>query len=110
MIQDTIAELESRLQRTDSVRPESKAELLHLLSILRSEVAELARTHGEDAESIAGFTSVSAHEATRKKPNPELVKLSLEGLSSSVSQLEKSHPHLVQIVNRICDTLASLGI
>jgi hypothetical protein len=110
MIQDTIAELEARLQKAEAVRPESRAELLALLETLRGEIAALSQTHGEDAQSIAGFTSVSTHEAIREKKNPELMKLSLDGLSSSVSEFETSHPGLVQIVNRICQTLANLGI
>jgi len=38
------------------------------------------------------------------------LRLSLEGLSSSVGELEKSHPRLVQIVNAISNTLSNLGI
>ena len=110
MIQDTIAELEARIEKAESVKPENRAELLRLLATLRSEIGALSETHGEDAESIAGFTTVSTHEALREKKNPELMQLSLEGLASSVEQLEKSHPSLVQIVNRICETLANLGI
>jgi hypothetical protein len=110
MIEDTIKELEGRIEKADAVKPESKAELLRLLGTLRSEIADLSATHGEDAESIAGFTSVSAHEAMREKKNPELMKLSLTGLSSSVGEFEESHPGLVQIVNRICETLANIGI
>jgi hypothetical protein len=110
MIQDTIAQLEDQIQRAESVKPESKAELLQLLSTLRSEIASLSTTHVEDAESIAGFARVSAHEAMRENKKPELMKASLEGLSSSVSEFEESHPGLVQAVNRICQTLSNLGI
>ena len=110
MIHDTIAELEARLQRSEAMPPESRGELLQLLATLRSEIAALSETHGEDAESIAGFTSVSAHEALRENRNPELVEISLKGLSGSVQQFEQTHPSLVQIVNRICETLANLGI
>jgi hypothetical protein len=38
------------------------------------------------------------------------MELSLKGLSSSVEGFEKSHPQLVQVVNRICTTLSNLGI
>lgn len=110
MIDDTIAKLEARIQNAESVKPESRAELLALLGTLRSEIGSLSQTHGEDAESIAGFTSVSTHEAMRSQPNPELVRISLDGLASSVGEFERSHPKLVQIVNRICHTLANLGI
>jgi hypothetical protein len=110
MIQDTISELEDRIEKAGAVRPESKAELLRLLATLRAEIAGLSRTHSEDAESIAGFTSLSTHEAIRENKNPQLMELSREGLSSSVTQFEQSHPALVGIVNRICEVLANLGI
>ncbi len=109
MIQDTLSKIEARIGQS-AVTDESKAELLTLLGTLKSEVAELSKTHGEEAQSIAGFTQVSAHEATREEPNPELVKHSLGGLAASVEGFEKSHPRLVDIVNRICTTLSNLGI
>jgi hypothetical protein len=73
-------------------------------------VANLSKTHEEQAQSIAGFAEISTHEAIRSEQNPRLLKLSLEGLSSSVDELEKSHPRLVQIVNAISHTLSNLGI
>ncbi|MFM1769941.1 MAG: hypothetical protein RJA22_2470 [Verrucomicrobiota bacterium] len=88
----------------------SRAELLALLASLKSEVAGLSGTHAEQARSIAGFTAVSTHEATREQPNQELVDLSLKGLSSSVRGFEESHPRLVQVVNSLCSTLSNLGI
>lgn len=110
MIDDTIEKIESRIQNSDTITDERRRELLELLGTLKSEVAHFSETHGEQAQSIAGFTEVSAHEATRAKQNPQLLKLSLEGLSSSVQGFEHSHPRLVQIVNTISSTLSNLGI
>jgi len=110
MIEDTIGKIESKVQGAEAIPEERRQELLDLLRRLKSEVAQLSRTHGEQAESIAGFTEVSAHEATRSEQNPELLKLSLKGLSSSVEELEESHPRLVQLVNAISNTLSNLGI
>jgi hypothetical protein len=84
--------------------------LLGLLATLKSEVAGLSDTHQDQAQSIAGFTAVSAHEATRDERDPELMQLSLKGLSHSVGGFEESHPKLVQAVNSICTTLSNLGI
>ncbi|MEN9574695.1 MAG: hypothetical protein RL514_2550 [Verrucomicrobiota bacterium] len=109
MIQDTISKIEARLGQS-GVKEEPKAELLTLLGTLKAEVAELSKTHNEEAQSIAGFTQVSAHEAMRDEPNPALVKHSVDGLAASVEGFEKSHPRLVDIVNRICTTLSNLGI
>jgi hypothetical protein len=110
MIEDTIGKIEARIQGADAVKEERRQELLQLLATLKSEVAELSKTHGEQAESIAGFADISTHEATRAEQNPELLKLSLEGLGSSVQEFEESHPRLVQIVNGISNTLSNLGI
>ena len=110
MIQETISKIEEQLRLSEALQPQSKAELLDLLATLKAEMAEISRTHGDQAQSIAGFTAVSAHEATREEPNPELLKLSLEGLSSSVHGFEDSHPRLVQIVNAISTSLSNLGI
>ena len=110
MIEDTIGKIEARIQGAETIKEERRHELLQLLATLKSEVASLSKTHGEQAESIAGFTEVSAHEATRSEQNPRLLQLSLQGLNSSVDELEESHPRLVQIVNTISQTLSNLGI
>jgi hypothetical protein len=110
MIEDTIGRIEARIEGTDALKEERREELLQLLGTLKSEVAELSKTHGEQAQSIAGFTVVSMHEATRTAQDPKLLKLSLDGLGSSVRGFEESHPRLVQIVNTISNTLANLGI
>ena len=110
MINDTIGKIEERIRMAEAIKGENKAELLALLSNLKAEVSNLSSTNAEQAESIAGFTAVSAHEATRDEKNPELVQLSLKGLASSVEGFEESHPKLVQVVNSISTTLANLGI
>ena len=110
MIEDTISKIEARLRGAGSVSDERKRELVQLLGTLKAEVANLSKTHREQAQSIAGFTELSTHEATRTAQNPELLTLSLQGLKSSVEGFEKSHPRLVQIVNSISNALSSLGI
>src|SRR5512141_1072703 len=110
MIDNTLDKIEDRIRGAEAIKEERRQELLQLLGTLKSEVAELSKTHEEQAQSIAGFTQVSAHEATRTEQNPELLKLSLDGLGSSVRELEQSHPRRVQIVNAISNTLSNLGI
>jgi hypothetical protein len=110
MIEKTITEIEAQIGGAEAVSAERKQELLKLLATLKTEVAELSKTHGEQADSIAGFAKLSAHEATRTTQNPQLRELSNQGLRSSVEGFEQSHPRLVQIVNRISQTLSDLGI
>ncbi len=109
MIEDTIRRLEAQLESAD-VKDERREELLQLLTQLKAEVGELSKTHTEEARSIAGFAELSTYEATRTEQNPELLNISLRGLSSSVAGFEESHPRLVQVVNAISSTLSNLGI
>jgi len=110
MIENTISEIEAKIRSAESVSDERKRELLQLLGTLKTEVGSLAQTHGEQADSIANFAKISALEATRTEPNPQLRELSNQGLLSSVDGFEQSHPKLVQIVNSISNTLSNLGI
>ena len=110
MIEKTICEIEEKIGSTESVTPERKAELLKLLGTLKTEVSELAKTHGEQAISIAGFAKLSAHEAMRTHQNPELRNLSAQGLRTSANGFEQTHPRLVQIVGAVSRALSNLGI
>jgi hypothetical protein len=110
MIEDTVSNIEAKIQASDSIKDDRKRELLQLLGTLKAEIATLSKTNEEEARSIAGFTEISTHEATRTQQNPELLDLSLKGLSSSVGGFEKSHPQLVQLVNSISTMLSNLGI
>ena len=110
MIEHTIQKIEARLRNAPLMSKENREELLKLLATLKAEVTDLSATHGEAAESIAGFTDVSSYEATRQASDQQLLDLSLEGLSKSVSGFETSHPKLVQLVNRIATILSNLGV
>ena len=110
MAEETMTQIEDRIKKAQSLNDEKKKELLDLLSSLRIEVSELSRNNAEDAQSITGFTEVSIHEAMREEKHPQLLKLSLRGLSTSVERFENSHPKLVGIVNSICLTLSKSGV
>jgi prefoldin subunit 5 len=110
MNESNLSEIEAKIRAADNINDDRKRELLQSLSTLKAEVAKLSRTHDEEAQSIAGFAQLSAHEATRQQQNPESLQHSLEGLRSSVEGFEKSHPQLVRIVNNISNMLSNLGI
>jgi|SRR2546423_625950 len=110
MIEETLLKIEAKLKESGAINEDAKRELAGLLATLKTEVTKLSETHADQAQSIAGFTETSTHEAIREEKNPQLLKLSLEGLATSVDGFENSHPGLVQIVNRICTTLSNLGI
>ena len=110
MIDETIGKIERRVQEGTSISEMNKRDLLDLLAKLRAELGSLSETHGEQAESITGFVERSAHEATRKDPNPKLLGLAIDGLSTSVQEFESSHPLVAETVNSIAAALANLGI
>jgi hypothetical protein len=110
MIEETIKKIKGRIEESDSLTPERRRELIELLATLEAETANLAKTHGEQAESIVGFTQVTAHEAMRAKQNPQLLDLSVSGLRRSVEDFENSHPRLAEIVNSISTTLSNSGV
>ena len=110
MVDETLEKLTAMIQQSTALPEERKTELLQLLTTLRREMATLAETHTEHAASITRFTDVSTHEAVRQQRDPQLVDLSLQGLSSSVRELETSHPQLVNLVNSICMLLSNIGV
>ena len=110
MIKDTIKKIETKIRASDSIKSESKTEMLTLLATLESEITNLSELEAEHAESIAGFIERSTHEAIRQKKNPELLTLALAGSSASVKGFEESHPRLVADINYISNVLANMGI
>jgi hypothetical protein len=110
MVQETITRIENQLSANESLNAEKKQELLSLVRELKKEVAGLAETHREDAQSIAGFAETSVYEAMRKERDQELLSHSLDGMALSVRRLEVSHPRLVGIINTIGQTLWKIGI
>lgn len=103
-------EIKARIQQEGAVANKTKTELLSLLSTLESEITKLSKTDSEHAQSITGFIERSTHEATRRKKHPELLKISLAGLTESVKGFEASHPLLVANINNICNALANMGV
>jgi len=110
MIQDRIDKIEATLRNSPNLGAETREDLLNLLEELKAEVASFAKSHKEDAQSIAHFTDVSVHEVTRADQKPALIEVALKGLSTSVQGFEASHPRLVQVVDRLALTLSNMGI
>jgi queuine/archaeosine tRNA-ribosyltransferase len=110
MIQETLSQVKKRIEEAQPLTREKKVELLDLITKLQIEIEQLARTNREHAESIAGFTQTSMHEATRREKNEQLHKLSVDGLAGTVEGFESIHPRLVEIVNSICTSLSNMGI
>jgi hypothetical protein len=110
MIEETFNKIKTKIQTTTSITAGKKTELLTLLSALESEISALSKAQSEHAESIAGFVERSAHEATRREKDSELLRLSIAGLTASVKNFEVSHPRLVRDINYISTVLANMGI
>ena len=110
MIEDRIRKIEARIHGTEKLPAETKEELLSLLESLKKEIAELAESHGEDADSVTRFTEASAHEATRSEQKPQLLEAAIEGLNASVEEFEVTHPKLADTINRIAMILSNMGM
>jgi hypothetical protein len=110
MIQDRLDQIEAKVQGASNIPDDTKAQLLALLEDLKKEMLAFAGTHDEKAQAIAHYTDVTTQEVTRAQQEPGQVDAALEGLTGSVSGFETTHPRLTQIVNRLADTLSSMGI
>jgi hypothetical protein len=110
MLEHTLEKIEHKIKSSPNIPDKNKTEFIDLLNALNIEISELQKSQREKAESIKGFTKISAHEATREEINPGLIKISIDGLSSSVKELEASYPKLAETVNAICDFLSKIGI
>ncbi len=110
MIKETLLKIETAIQKIHNIDHSDKQQLLELMVSLKSEISGLTQSHADHARSIAGFTEIAAHEATRKTKSPALLKLSLQALNSSAGEFEASHPKLVDTINDICILLARIGI
>lgn len=110
MIDDTIAKIQQRLQQSANLSPEKRHELMDLLARLKTEVDAISKADPDQARSIAGFTDLSAHEATRAQPRPETMQSAITGLESTVRGFETAHPQLTAIVGRLVESLSNLGI
>ena len=83
-MEDRMRKIEVRIQQALGLSETERAKLLQLVSTLREEVAALARSHEEDARSIAHFLDASTHEASRAKKQPKLLEAARLGLTASV--------------------------
>lgn len=110
MIEETIRRMETRLADAASMDEGRRQELLELLGQLRDEVSDLSSASPDQANSIAGYAQLSAHEATRTDGRQDQLDHALQGLAFSVKGFEESHPKLVQVVNAITTTLSNLGV
>jgi len=110
MLKDTISKLKDKIMASENIPEDRKQEYYELLNRLDAEVNELGKTDQEKAESISGFTKISAHETTRREVNPNLLTIAADGLSESVKEFEASHPRLVSTVNDFLTFLSKIGI
>ena len=98
MIEDTIQQIEARLNAASNLAPETRAELASLVAKLRAEAARVpAGAADENTKAATGAEAESMDDT-------------VEQLRRSVEEFEGSHPKLVQLANHLANTLAGLGI
>ena len=100
-IEKRIEQIQVKLQSDDNIPEQTRADLMELLTSLKTEVEALSQTHQQEAAEVARSAAASAESITQE---------TLKELRSSVEGLEASHPQLVQTVNQIALTLSNMGI
>jgi hypothetical protein len=110
MIDQTIHEIEARIQAAEHLSFGQRKELQALVADLKVEVHRLSETHGEDAEIVAAFARATAGEGLKASRNPQLLKLAVDGIRASVKRFETSHPGLTLTVNGLSTFFANIGI
>ncbi len=102
--------IESTIRTAGKIPEETRVELMAMLAGLKSELANLSKTHHEEAASITRFADAFAHEAARTEKKPQLTDTALQGLRLSIEGLEESHPNVVRVVNRFATALSNMGL
>jgi Domain of unknown function (DUF4404) len=110
MLEERMQKIEARIQKAPGLPEAEREKLLQLVGTLREEVDALARSHGEDARSIAHFLDASTHEASRVEKQPKLLAAARDGLTASVENFERSHPKLFETVQQAAVVLANMGL
>ena len=110
MTDERIQKIKSAVESADHISPEKKNELLAVLAKLKPAIAEVARTHEEEAERISRFVETSAHEVARRSERPQGVESVLNKLKQTVEKFEASHPQLTTFVTEYSAVLSGLGI
>ena len=110
MSDEHIEKTKSAVDAAGHVPADKRAALSAALSKLKPALAQISQTHQEDAESIARLVEASAHEATRWKKRPKLLKTLLHALKQSVEEFEASHPELVALITEYSTLLSAMGI
>lgn len=109
-MKSTLQEIKEKITHAQGMSKANKNELLGMVDKLYDELDTLATTDQEKADSVSKFAEVSTHEAARSEGGEKTLDYALKGFSSSVDELEVTHPKLVDIVNRICKMLSDIGI
>ena len=110
MTDEHIEKTKSAIESAENIPADKKAELLDLLSKLKSAIAKVSETHREDAQSIARLVEASAQETIRAQKEPERSRSLSRELKRSVENFEASHPELVAFVTEYSGFLSALGI
>jgi len=95
MIRKRIEELEQRIDRSETLSAENKAEILGALADLKREAATLPESESAAVEPVPEEASVNAV---------------LDDLTASVASFESSHPRVTALANRVAVILSNMGI
>ena len=110
MYKETLQKLQVSLKNNTNINADKKKEMLSLIDNLEIEIKEVSKDNRDKASSIAKYTDISTHEATKSNIDIKLLEHSIDGLKSTIEDIEVSYPKLTEIVNSIAILLSNMGI
>ena len=110
MIKKTIESIQAHIKSAKNLQKEQRDELLQLVNELETEVSELSQERLDQLHSAVSMTGVVNPSAIEVTQNIEVAKLLSDDLKEALASFEAAHPKLVDVTNRLCMLLSSLGI
>lgn len=109
MIHTTLDQIDALLSKS-TLSTAQKKQLEACYQQLRTELATLAKTNPDKANSLADYAKIATTEALRDNSNLDLVKRSQQELRHALDSFEGSHPRLCATLQTLLVHLSSLGI
>lgn len=110
MLEETIKRIENIVNNSENLSKERRQQLINLAVDLKKQLNELSETNKEDANSIAGFTSITTYESLKDEQDDDLLNFTNSGLKLAIRKVEATHPQLIKTIRNFTRILSNLGI
>ena len=110
MRHDSLEHLRDKITHNSALSKASKQDILSHIEQLQKQLDSLSEMNPEEADTIAAFAALKAHETLKKDPNQDLVDTTSNGLTLALRSFKTSHPLLSDALDIIFRTLSRLGV